>query len=134
MKWALLIVAFYLGAMSASHAQDFSVINAATNPGKARFMQLAQKKFDQDHAALFQTARPNPEDEQPVFDCSMKAVMADMPDADAGRLADIIEGKIQPDPSLLKWFDLSKQSNPARYKQVVERAKQICSKYSAMLW
>jgi hypothetical protein len=118
-----------------SHAEDFSVIDPTTSPGKARFMAVAQKKFDQDHEGLFQTTRPKPkpEDEQPLFECGMKAILADVPDADAMRLANMVEGKEKVDPSLAKWFSFDRKKSPERHKQVIERAKQICPQYSNIL-
>lgn len=113
-------------------AQNYE-IDPVASPGKARFMQLAQEKFDEDHAALFQTMKPKPEDEQPVFECGMKAILADMPDADAAKVADMIEGKIEEDAEVLKWFAFDKAKNPERRQQVMARAHQICPKYKDLM-
>ena len=116
-------------------AEDFSVIDPVESPGKARFMTVAQNKFDQDHVGLFLTTRPKPkpEDEQPLFECGMKATLADIPDADAMRLAKMAEGKEKVDPALAKWFSFDRKKSPERHKQVIERAKQICPQYSDIL-
>lgn len=113
-------------------AQNYD-IDPATMPGKARFMALAQEQFDQDHSALFQTMKPAPEDEQAVFACGIKAVLADMPDGDAAKAADMIEGKSEPDPAILKWFALGKAENPERRLQVMTRAHQICPQFKEIM-
>lgn len=114
-------------------AQDYSVIDPAQFPGKVRFMQLAQAKFDKGHKALFQTSPVKPEDEQAVFECMMKAVLADMPDDVAMRAADTMEGKAAPDAEIKKWFNFNRRNSPDRYKQVVSRAADICPKFGNLL-
>lgn len=126
-----LAFALFLGA-GAALAQTYD-IDPNTNPGKARFMALAQAQFNRDHSTLFKTIRPAPGDEQAVFDCGIKALLADMPDADAGQAADMIEGKVEPNPQILKWFALSKEENPERRQQVMGRAHQICPQFQAIM-
>jgi hypothetical protein len=109
------------------------VIDPAQFPGKARFMQLAQTKFDKDHKSLFQTSPVKPEDEQAVFECMMKSVLADMPDDVAARAADMVEGKSAPDATVKKWFSFNKRKSPDRYDQVVSRASAICPQFDSLL-
>lgn len=113
-------------------AQSYD-IDPTVNPGKARFMKLAQEKFDKNHAALFQTIKPAPEDEQAVFECGIKAILVDMPDADAALAANAIEGKSAPDPTILKWFAFSKTDAPERRQQVMARAHEICPAFKDLM-
>jgi hypothetical protein len=113
-------------------AQSYD-IDPIASPGKTRFMKLAQEKFDKNHAALFQTIKPAPEDEQAVFECGIKAILVDMPDADAALAANAIEGKGAPDPAILKWFAFSKDDAPERRKQVMARAHEICPAFKDLM-
>jgi hypothetical protein len=115
-----------------SWAQDYT-IDPATMPGKARFFALAQEKFNQDPDAMFQTSRVDPGQRQAVFECGMKAVLADMPDQDAQRLSDMVEGRAAADPALAKWFQLEKTENPARHAQVSARAQSICPQFKDLM-
>jgi hypothetical protein len=129
---AALALALTLAA-GAAIAQDPAVIDPAATPGKARFMALAQEKFDQDPDAMFQTSRIEPGQRQAVFECGMKAVLADMPDTDAGRLADMVEGKTPADAALAKWFELEESVNKPRHDQVAARARAICPSLAHLL-
>ena len=113
-------------------AQSYDIDPNAT-PGKARFMALAQAQFQRDHSTLFKTIKPKPEDQQAVFECGIKALLADMPEADAGRAADIIEGKSPPDAAIMKWFDFDPTTNPGRRQQVMTRANVICPQFSDIM-
>lgn len=113
-------------------AQDYT-IDPAIMPGKARFFALAQEKFNQDPDAMFQTSRVEPTQRQAVFECGMKAVLADMPDQDAQRLADMVEGRAEADPALAKWFQLEKSENPTRHAQVSARAQSICPQFKDLM-
>jgi hypothetical protein len=113
-------------------AQNYD-IDPNANPGKARFIALAQAQFNQDHSTLFKTIKPAPGDEQAVFECGIKALLADMPDADAGQAADMIEGKSEPTPAVMKWFALSKTENPERRQQVMGRAHEICPQFREIM-
>lgn len=126
------VLVLTLGAATAA-AQDFSVIDPAKNPAKARFFVLAQEKFDQDPNAMFETARIEPSQRQAVFECGMKAVLADIPEADAQRLVDMIEGRAPSDPALAKWFQLEASVNPERHAQVAGRAQAICPQLSHLM-
>lgn len=127
----MLAFALVLGA-GVALAQNYD-IDPNTIPGKARFMALAQAQFNQDHSTLFKTIKPAPGDEQAVFECGIKALLADMPDADAGQAADIIEGKSQPDPAIMKWFDFDPTTNPGRRQLVMGRAHEICPQFREIM-
>jgi len=121
-----------LGA-GAALAQDASVIDPVKNPAKARFMVLAQEKFNKDPNAMFNTSRVPAANRQAVFECGMKAVLADIPETDMQRLVDMIEGRTPSDPKLAKWFQLEKSENPARHDQVQGRAKAICPQFANLM-
>lgn len=129
---AALALAMGLNVASAT-AQDFSVIDPAKNPAKARFFALAQEKFNQDPNAMFDTSRVDPGQRQAVFECGIKAVLADIPETDTQRLVDMVEGRIPSDPALAKWFQLEASVNPARHAQVQTRAKAICPQLSHLM-
>lgn len=129
---ATLIVAASLG-MGAAFAQDASVIDPIKNPAKARFMVLAQEKFNKDPNAMFNTSRVPAANRQAMFECGMKSVLADIPEVDVQRLVDMIEGRIPSDPKLAKWFQLEKSENPARHDQVASRAKAICPQFASLM-
>lgn len=130
---SLATFALSLSIAAAASAQDFSVIDPATHPGKARFFALAQEKFDEDPDALFQTTRVEPGQRQAVFECGMKAVLADMPDQDAQRFVDMIEGRAEADPALAKWFQLEESVNKPRHDQVAARARAICPQLAHLM-
>jgi hypothetical protein len=114
-------------------AEDFSVIDAAKNPAKARFMALAQEKFNKDPDAMFNTSRVAAGNRQAVFECGMKAVLADIPEGEVARLIEMMEGRAPTDPALAKWFQLDKTENPARHDQVSMRAKTICPQFANLM-
>ncbi len=130
------MAAFVLAAtfgVGAAVAQDYSVIDPAKNPAKARFMEMAQEKFNKDPDAMFKTSRVNPADRQGVFECGMKAVLADIPEGEVARLIEMMEGRAPTDPALAKWFQLSAAENPARHAQVSDRAKAICPQFANLM-
>lgn len=129
---ATFIVAASLGT-GAAIAQDAGVIDPAKNPAKARFMVLAQEKFDKDPDAMFNTSRVPAANRQAVFECGMKSVLADIPESDVQRLVDMIEGRAPSDPKLAKWFQLEKSQNPARHDQVATRAKALCPQFANLM-
>jgi hypothetical protein len=131
--WAsTLLIAASLGTGTA-FAQDASAIDPVKNPAKARFMVLAQEKFNKDPNAMFDTSRVPAANRQAMFECGMKAVLADIPEVDVQRLVDMIEGRVPSDPKLAKWFQLNKAENPARHDQVAGRAKAICPQFANLM-
>lgn len=132
-SWAAtLLLTAGLGA-GAALAQDASAIDPVKNPAKARFMVLAQEKFNKDPNAMFNTSRVAAGDRQAVFECGMKAVLADIPETDVQRLVDMIEGRAPSDPKLAKWFQLDAAENPVRHDQVQGRAKAICPQFTNLM-
>lgn len=130
---AILLTASLGTAAGVASAQDASVIDPVKNPAKARFMVLAQEKFNKDPDAMFNTSRVPAANRQAVFECGMKSVLADIPEVDVQRLVDMIEGRIPSDPKLAKWFQLEKSENPARHDQVAARAKTICPQFANLM-
>ncbi|WP_374654816.1 hypothetical protein [Dongia sp.] len=129
----LLTVLMLAACIGTAAAEDFSVIDPAKNPAKARFMALAQEKFNKDPDAMFNTSRVAAGNRQAVFECGMKSVLADIPEADVQRLVDMIEGRAPSDPALAKWFQFDKTENPARHGQVSARAKAICPQFANLM-
>lgn len=126
-------LALFLGmGVAAALAQSFE-IDPAANPAKARFFALAQEKFNQDPNAMFDTSRVDPSQRQAVFECGMKAVLADIPEGDAQRLVDMVEGRAPSDPKLAKWFELEESVNKPRHDQVAARAQAICPQLSHLM-
>jgi hypothetical protein len=120
-------------ASTAALAQDYATIDPVKNPAKARFMAFAQEKFNADPNAMFDTSRVNPADRQAVFECGMKSVLADIPEADVQRLIDMMEGRAPSDPKLAKWFQLDGTENPERHNQVSMRAKALCPQFGSLM-
>lgn len=114
-------------------AQDTSLFDPAKNPAKARFMVLAQEKFNKDPNAMFDTSRVPAANRQAMFECGMQAVLADIPETDMQRLVDMIEGRTPSDPKLAKWFQLEASQNPARHEQVAMRAKALCPQFATLM-
>jgi hypothetical protein len=108
-------------------------IDPAANPAKARFFALAQEQFNENPDAMFNTTRVDPSQRQAVFECGMKAVLADIPETDAQRLVDMIEGRAPSDPALAKWFQLEATVNQARHDQVAARAEAICPQFKELM-
>lgn len=129
---ATLLLTASLGAGTAL-AQDAGAIDPVKNPAKARFMVLAQEKFNKDPNAMFDTSRVPAANRQAMFECGMKAVLVDIPEVDVQRLVDMIEGRIPSDPKLAKWFQLDAGENPARHDQVQGRAKAICPQFASLM-
>lgn len=137
MNSGMILAAFGLAlttlCAAASVAQDFSVIDPAANPAKAQFFAMAQEKFNQDPDAMFNTSRVEPAQRQAVFECGMKAVLADIPEGDAQRLVDMVEGRAPSDPALARWFQLEASVNKARHDQVAARAEAICPQLAHLI-
>lgn len=136
MKSKFVLAALVIAATAAAgvaRAEDFSVIDPAKNPAKARFMAMAQEQFNKDPDAMFNTSRIAAPNRQAVFECGMKSVLADIPEADVARLVDMMEGRAPTDPKLAKWFQLDKTENPTRHAQVTQRAKTLCPQFANLM-
>ena len=131
-----MVAAFLLTAalgIGTAMAEDFAIIDPAKNPAKARFMAMAQEQFNKDPDAMFNTSRIAAPNRQAVFECGMKSVLADIPEADVARLVDMMEGRAPTDPKLAKWFQLDKTENPTRHAQVTQRAKTLCPQFANLM-
>jgi hypothetical protein len=59
--------------------------------------------------------------------CLAKAIVADIPEADAAKLADILDRRAPNDPALQKkWFTISKTEAPQRNAQVLQAVDKLC--------
>ena len=59
--------------------------------------------------------------------CLAKAIAADIPDADAGKLSDMFNRRAPIDKALeLKWLTIGKKEAPARYQQVINAVQKMC--------
>ena len=59
--------------------------------------------------------------------CVVDAFLADIPEKEAGRLADMFEKKIPAEKALLvRWLITEKGDNPARHQQVKTRIEENC--------
>ncbi len=66
-------------------------------------------------------------DKKRTAKCLAQAIVADIPEADAAKLADILDRRAPNDPPLQKkWFTISKKEAPARNAQVLKAVDQIC--------
>jgi hypothetical protein len=78
-------------------------------------------------AAYFKDSTVIPESDKPrTGKCLADSMVADIPEPDAGKLADIFEKRSPADPALIKkWITIS-QANPARHNQVLGEVKKLC--------
>jgi hypothetical protein len=66
-------------------------------------------------------------DKKRTAECLAKAIVADIPEADAAKLADILDRRVPNDPALQKkWFTIAKTDAPARNAQVLKAVDQLC--------
>ncbi|GAB2175307.1 hypothetical protein DLREEDagr8_08650 [Dongia sp. agr-C8] len=66
-------------------------------------------------------------DKKRTAECLAKAIVADIPEADAAKLADILDRRAPNDPALQKkWFTISKKEAPARNAQVLKAVDKLC--------
>jgi hypothetical protein len=78
-----------------------------------------------------QQLEPNKEipdrDKPRTAQCLAKAIVADIPEADAAKLVEIFEGRAAPDKALdRKWLTIGKTEAPARYQQVINVVHKMC--------
>jgi hypothetical protein len=67
------------------------------------------------------------QDKKRTAKCLAKAIVADIPEADATKLADILDRRTPNDPALQKkWFTITKTDAPARNAQVLKAVDKIC--------
>jgi hypothetical protein len=66
-------------------------------------------------------------DKKRTAKCLAQAIVADIPEADAVKLADIFERRAEKDVGLQqKWFTISKKDAPARNAQVLQAIDKLC--------
>lgn len=59
--------------------------------------------------------------------CLAQAIVADIPDADAARLSDMLNDRAKLDQALeRKWMAISEKDAPARYNQVMAYVQKTC--------
>jgi hypothetical protein len=78
-----------------------------------------------------QQLAPNKEipdrDKPRTAQCLAKAIAADVPDADAGKLSDMFNRRLAFDKALeVKWLTIGKKEAPARYQQVINAVQKLC--------
>lgn len=69
-----------------------------------------------------------PERDKPrTAQCLARAIVADIPDADAGKLSDMFNRRAPFDKALeVKWLTIGKKEAPARYQQVINAVQKNC--------
>jgi len=110
---------------------------AATGSGAALFVDQAWAISGKERLAgdlvLLTTRQVENADVVPKHDkkrtakCLAQAIVADIPEEDAAKLADIFEGRAPSDLALKqKWFTISKKDAPARNAQVMLAVDKLC--------
>ena len=96
--------------------------------GKTRLKTLLTERFNKELPGIFKEEDNVPIADQPrAVDCMLDAMMADMSDAQAGRAADMLEGKTPVEEDFVRyWIAPRKSQNPARAAQAEDRVRQIC--------
>jgi hypothetical protein len=77
---------------------------------------------------FFQAQQLIPKNDKPrTAKCLAQAMVIDIPEADAAKLADIYEKRAKPDNALAqKWLAVTKKDAPARNAQVMAQVQKIC--------
>ena len=101
---------------------------AGGSSAKERLKSLLVAKFERDGASLFNEDSRIPEADRPrAVHCVLDAMLADMSNAQAKRLADMIEQKIPPEQAfILYWIAPRESGNAERAAQIESRAQEIC--------
>jgi hypothetical protein len=95
--------------------------------GKTRLKSMLESKFENSGEDFDEKDRIADVDEPRALRCVVEAMMADMSDAQANRLADMLERRIAPEKEfVLYWVNPRDSGHPERAKQVRDRAYQIC--------
>jgi hypothetical protein len=94
---------------------------------KERLKALLVAKFERDGAELFNDSRIPEADRPRAVHCALDAMLADMTNTQARRLADMFEQKIPPEQAfVLYWVAPRDAGNAERAAQIESRAQQIC--------
>jgi 6-phosphogluconolactonase/glucosamine-6-phosphate isomerase/deaminase len=101
---------------------------AGGSSGKEHLKALLVAKFEREGAELFNEDSRIPEVDRPrAVHCILDAMLADMSNAQAKRLADMFEQKIPPEQDfVLYWVAPKDAGNADRAAQIESRAQQIC--------
>jgi hypothetical protein len=101
---------------------------ARGSSAKERLKSLLVAKFEREGANLFNEDSRIPEADRPrALHCVLDAMLADMSNAQAKRLADMFEQKIPPEEDfVLYWIAPRDSGNAERAAQIESRAQQIC--------
>jgi hypothetical protein len=94
---------------------------------KERLKALLVAKFEREGAELFNDSRIPEADRPRAVHCVLDAMLADMTNTQAKRLADMFEQKIPPEQNfVLYWVAPRDAGNAERAAQIESRAQQIC--------
>ena len=116
--------AITLTALAAALLQPALSGPAFAADGKARLASRVELMTIQQAQA---SALVPAHDKKRTAKCLAQAIVADIPEADATKLADILERRAPNDPALQKkWFTISKTDAPARNAQVLQAVDKIC--------
>ena len=101
---------------------------AGGSRSKEHLKALLVDKFETEGAQLFREDSRVPEaDRTRAVHCVLDAMLADMSNAQAKRLADMFEQKIPPEQDfVLYWVAPRDAGNAERAAQIESRAQQIC--------
>ena len=96
--------------------------------GMERLKTLLFNRFEREGTNLFQEESRIPEaDRLRAVDCTLDAMIADMSNAEANRLADMFQRKIRPEEDfILYWVSPKDSGNVERAAQIESRVQQIC--------
>ncbi|HVT51005.1 MAG TPA: hypothetical protein VHE77_05530 [Dongiaceae bacterium] len=112
-----------LGVVLAAGAAPWSAALAVTS-GKDRLAADLETLTKQQLAS--NTVIPD-RDKPRTAQCLAKAIAADVPDADAGKLSDMFNRRAPFDKALeVKWLTIGKKDAPARYQQVINAVQKMC--------
>jgi len=107
-----------LAAMLVAGAPAFAVSGKDRLAGRVELMTIQQAQASE--------LVPK-QDKKRTAKCLAKAIVADIPEADATKLADILDRKAPNDPALQKkWFTITKTDAPQRNAQVLKAVDKIC--------
>jgi hypothetical protein len=99
----------------------------AAGGSKEHLKALLVAKFEKEGADLFSDSRIPEADRARAVDCVLDAMLADMSNAQAKRLADMFEQKIPPEQDfVLYWVAPRDAGNAERTAQIESRAQQTC--------
>jgi hypothetical protein len=95
--------------------------------GKDRLKSLLVAKFEQSGEDFDKKGRIPEVDKPRAIRCALDAMILDMSDAQANRLADMLERKIPPEKDfVLYWVNPGDSGHPDRAQQIRQRTTEIC--------